>query len=240
MIDFQKFNKKSMSLTNHIELKNYLKTTEFLDFDSQEVQDFVEKYTKPQQTDVQKAVALYNAVRDGFFYNPYKLDLRRNGLKASTLLKRDYGYCVEKAVLLAAAARCVGIPSRLVFANVRNHIATEKLEIILQTNIMVFHGSTELFLEGKWVKATPAFNKTLCEKLNVAPLEFTGKEDSMFQEYDKKGRKYMEYLHQYGSFEDLPYNLFLAELAKYYGHLIGKNKNESEGLFIEFEGETLL
>ncbi len=93
------------------------------------------------------------------------------------------GHCIDKALLLAACARVLGIPSRLHFANVRNHIGTAKLEAMLGTDLLVFHGYTELFLEGRWVAATPAFNKELCAHLKVPPLEWDGRTDAIFQAY---------------------------------------------------------
>jgi len=104
-------------------MNEYLQPTEFLDFDNQTVKDFAEKNTVGATSDTEKAIKLYYAVRDSFQYNPYLLDLRREGLTASNLLTRNSGYCVEKAVLLAASARAVGVPSRLSFYIVRNHIA---------------------------------------------------------------------------------------------------------------------
>ncbi len=193
-------------------MKEYLQPTEFLDFDQKSVSEFAEQSAAGAKTDAEKAVALYYAVRDGFQYNPNILDLRRTGLKASDLLKRKRGYCVEKAVLLAASARAVNIPSRLSFYIVKNHIATEKLEKLLRKDYLVFHGAAEMFLDGRWLKTTPAFNKRLCDFLNVEPLEFDGRADSIFQEYDKSGNVFMKYLHDYGFFSDLPYDLYLEEL----------------------------
>ena len=109
-----------------------------------------------------------------------------------------------------------GIPARLHFANVRNHIGTEELERILGTDLLVFHGYTELFLEGRWVAATPAFNKELCEHLGVAPLEFDGREDSIFQQFDNAGGQFMEYVHDYGAFATIPYALMIGEWRKHY------------------------
>lgn len=199
--------------------EQYLQPAEFVNSDSEDVIAFAQKAVGDSTDPIEKAVKLYYAVRDGFNYNPYDIDLNTEAMKASALLKRNYGYCVEKACLLAAAARVVGIPSRLGFAKVRNHIATEKLEERLRTNVLVFHGFTELFLDGKWVKATPAFNKSLCIKLNVDSLEFNGKEDSVFQSYSKEGGQFMEYLHDYGTFPDIPRDLFISELKKHYPHI---------------------
>ena len=216
----------------------YLQPAEFINSDSEEVKLFSQKVIGNTTDPVEQAVKLYYAVRDGFNYNPYDLDLSREAMKASSLTKRNYGYCVEKACLLAACARTVGIPSRLGFARVRNHIATEKLEEILKTNVMVFHGYTELFLNGKWVKATPAFNKSLCVKLGVESLEFNGKEDSIFQPYNKEGSQFMDYLHDYGNFDDVPYELFISELKKHYPHLFESPSPLSSSISWRTEGEA--
>lgn len=199
--------------------EKYLKAGFYTDSNHPKVRAFAEKHFKTGDNAVQRAVKLYYAVRDGFLYNPYCLDFKEESLKASYLIDRDQGYCVEKAVILTAACRAAGLPARLGFAIVRNHIGTERLERFLKTDLLVFHGYTEVFLENKWVKATPAFNKALCDKLAVPPLDFNGHEDSVLQEYDRAGAKYMEYVHIYGSYFDLPYEEFISELRKYYGEL---------------------
>lgn len=201
------------------ELEKYLKPTYFADSNHPRVTEFARQHISETLSPREKAVKLYLAVRDGFYYNPYILDFKKESLKAGYLLSKKQAYCVEKAIMLAAVYRAANLPARLGFVVVRNHIGTEKLEKYLQTDKFVFHGYTDVFVEGKWVKATPAFNKALCDKLNVDVLEFDGKSDSVFQEYDKSGGRYMEYLHDYGKFDDLPYDLFLSELKKHYGHL---------------------
>jgi transglutaminase-like putative cysteine protease len=214
------------------ELEAYLKPGIFVNSDHPAVIKFARENTRETDNQTAKAVALYYKIRDTFQYNPYKLDLSREGMKASHLLTRDYGYCIEKANLLAACARTLVIPSRLGFAKVKNHIGANKLKKILKTDILVFHGYTELYLNNKWVKATPAFNKNLCNRLNVTPLGFNGKEDSIFQEYDKKGGKFMDYLHDYGTFSDIPYGLFISELKKHYPHMFEEFERKGERLVI--------
>lgn len=154
--------------------------------------------------DREKAVALYYAVRDEFRYDPYRIDLNPEAMKASALLARGYGFCIAKSVLLAAAARVQGIPARLGFADVRNHLTTERLRRSMGSDVFVYHGYAELFIEGGWVKATPAFNKALCERFGVAVLEFDGVHDSVFQPFDSQGNQYMEYLRDHGRYADLP------------------------------------
>ncbi len=215
-------------------MEKYLQPTEFLNYDDESVREFAVQNSVGATNEREKAVKLYYAVRDGFQYNPNILDLRREGLTASDLLKRNRGYCVEKAVLLAAVARVVNIPSRLSFYIVRNHIATDKLEQILKKNYLVFHGAAELFLDGKWLKTTPAFNKNLCKYIGVEPLEFDGRTDSIFQEFDKSGNVFMEYLHEYGAFDDLPYQLYLDELRKHYPHIFENQEYTNGDLVYDF------
>ena len=212
----------------------YLRPTEFLDSDESAVIQFAEQSTSGAKSVREKAAALYYAVRDGFHYDPYLLDLRREGLRASALLMRDRGYCVEKAVLLSASARAVGIPSRLSFYIVRNHIATGRLEQLLRTDHLVFHGAAEMLIDGEWRKATPAFNRKLCDFLGVAPLEFDGSGDSIFQEFDHSGGKFMEYLHEYGAFSDLPYDMYLAELKQHYPHVFENGSYTKGDLIYDF------
>ena len=215
-------------------MEQYLKSTEFLDSDSESVRAYAERHAGDAATDVERAVNLYYAVRDDFQYDPYVLDLRRDSMKASALLEKTRGYCVEKALLLAASARAVGIPSRLSFYIVRNHIATERLAKALEKDYLVFHGAAEMYLDGKWVKATPAFNKRLCDFLGVDPIEFDGKSDAIFQEYDRTGNVFMEYLHDYGPFDDMPYEMFLDELDKHYPHLTNNSRFVTEELVYDF------
>ena len=197
----------------------YLSPGTYVNSDHPDVMAFANRIVNAADGETEKAVKLYYAVRDGWRYDPYLLDLSPEAMKASALLQRDYGYCIEKAALLAAAARVCGIPSRLGFANVRNHIATGKLEALLETNLLVFHGYTELWLNNRWIKLTPAFNKSLCERLGVAPLEFNGVDDALFQQYTADGKQFMEYLHDYGTFPDIPRDMFIAELHKHYPNL---------------------
>jgi transglutaminase-like putative cysteine protease len=193
-----------------------LQASYFMDYDAPEVLAFAQKHTTNCTSDREKAVALYYAVRDGFWYNPYDLNFNKTGLKASNLVTRTSGYCVEKSNLMAACARAVGIPSRLSFYDVKNHIATEKLERILQTNVLVFHGAAEVWIDGRWLKITPVFNKALCQKLGVQPLEFDGESDAIFQAYTAEGAAFMEYIHDYGAFDEIPYDLMMASIAKAY------------------------
>lgn len=206
-------------------INEYLTPNEFVDSDHPAVLAYTERYCSlkdPPDSPERKrevAVALYYAIRDGFRYNPYQVSLDPKDYKASEVAQRTLergGHCIDKALLLAACARALGIPSRLHFANVRNHIGTSKLEEALGTDLLVFHGYAELFLEDRWVAATPAFNKELCEILRVPPLEWDGRSDSIFQAFSPDGTRFMEYVHDYGPFPGIPFELMLGEWKRHY------------------------
>lgn len=201
------------------QLRPYLESNRFCDSEHAAVIAYARQHAGPEADPVASAVHLYYAVRDGFRYNPWNVSLEPADFAASAMLGRDPergGHCIDKANLLAACARVLGIPSRLHFANVRNHIGTEELERKLGTDLLVFHGYVELHLNGHWVAATPAFNKELCAYLGVAPLEFDGRQDSIFQQYDATGGRFMEYVHDYGDFAEIPFDLMIAQWRRFY------------------------
>jgi transglutaminase-like putative cysteine protease len=197
-------------------MEKYLHPTYYIDSDHPEIVAFAEQHSQSGKTDTEKAIALYYAVRDTIRYNPYSIEFDKESMKASIILRRGHGYCVAKAVVLAACLRNQKIPARLGFADVKNHLNTERLKRLMGTDIFVYHGYTEIFLNGKWVKATPAFNIELCDNFNVRPLEFDGLTDSLLHPFDKSGNLHMEYVNEYGSFPDLPWDIILSELMKQY------------------------
>lgn len=212
------------------DLRPYLQATEFLDFHHPEVRAFAEITAENRATPVDKAVALYYAVRDQIRYDPYDLRYSRQAMRASSVLAKGSGYCVAKAVLLAALARQQGIPCRLGFADVTNHLSTTRLREKMGTDLFVFHGYVEMWLNQRWVKATPAFNLSLCEKFAVLPLEFDGHNDSIFHPFDQEGRRHMEYVRDRGSFADLPFDLmfsvYSATYPRFFEHFGGSQEGD--------------
>lgn len=197
-------------------MEEYLKPTRFIDFDDPSVAAFADEKAGQATDPVTRAVNLYYAVRDGIRYDPYAIDLSVEGLKASTTLKNGRGWCVAKAILLAACCRQQKIPARLGFADVKNHLSTERLRQQMQTDIFYWHGYTSIYLNGQWLKATPAFNIELCEKFALKPLEFDGRSDSIYHPFDLKGNRHMEYVRHRGEFADVPLEAIIETFQREY------------------------
>lgn len=217
------------------EQERYLRSTPIL-----EVND---KSTKELITDIdlskskkEQAVALYYKVRDGFIYNPYHLDLRPEALKSSTISKKSRAWCVEKSIVMATGLRALGIPSKLGYGIVINHIGVEKLTQALRREEIVFHGYVSAYIDGKWVKSTPAFDPLICKVSGVEPLEWDGEEDALFQAY-QGSQKFMEYTHFYGEFDDVPVDLMNAEMEKYYPHLFENEYNSRNFSFFHLKSK---
>jgi transglutaminase-like putative cysteine protease len=184
-------------------MSEYLKPGRFVDSDHPAVIAFSKEHSKGKG-DREKAVSLYYAVRDRIRYNPFQNFTLDDTYRASVCTEQGSGWCVPKAALLAACARAIGIPARVGYADVRNHITTPELTAKMGTDLFVFHGYTELLLEGSWVKATPAFNLSLCMRFRVKPLEFDGMADSLFHPFDEDNRRHMEYVRDRGTYDDVP------------------------------------
>lgn len=213
------------------DLRQYLSPTYYIESGHQAVIAFAADRSRGCRDDRERAVRLFYAVRDEIVYNPYCYTFEKEKFRASFVLEQGEGFCVHKAILLAAAARSQGIPCRLGFANVINHLSTKRMRELLKTDLFVFHGYNELYLDGRWVKATPAFNAALCEKFNILPLDFDGITDSIFHPFDREGKRHMEYVHNYGTFSDFPLELMQNEAITYYPHIaqyIGKYKTASD------------
>ncbi len=196
-----------------------LSPTATLDSDHPDVVAFARRHD-PGGSVRERAVALYYAVRDGFRYDPYRIDLSPRGMSASQVIANGYGWCVPKAALLAAVYRAAGIPARVGYADVRNHLSTERMRQVMQTDVFFWHGYTDVLIDGQWLKATPAFNVELCERFGLLPLEFDGTADSIYHPFDQAGNRHMEYVNQRGAFDDMPLEHIVADFQRHYPGMV--------------------
>ncbi|MBW2600225.1 MAG: transglutaminase family protein [Deltaproteobacteria bacterium] len=187
-----------------------------VDSDNPAVAKFARENSGDSTDPRKQAISIYYAVRDCIRYDPYVLDLSIDGLRASATLRAGRGWCVTKAILLAACCRSLGIPARLGFADIRNHLTTARMREAMKTDIFFWHGYTAIYLDGVWVKATPAFNVELCERFRIKPLDFDGRHDSIYHPFDLEGNKHIEYLRYRGEFTDVPLDQMLETFRREY------------------------
>jgi transglutaminase-like putative cysteine protease len=202
-----------------------LATTWFIDHDDPAVQAYAEQAAGRADDPTEQAIALFHRVRDGIRYDPYGITYDPQSFRASAVAGSGSNWCVPKSVLLVASARHLGIRARLGFADVRNHLTSEKLSATMGTDLFAWHGYAELLLPDpagdagatRWFKLSSAFNIELCQRFGVKVLEFDGTDDALMHPYDQAGNRHMEYVNQRGSFDDLPLDEMIADFREIYG-----------------------
>jgi transglutaminase-like putative cysteine protease len=198
-------------------MQRYLNCTYTIDCEEESVKEKAQILTMDQETTVDKAKALFYFVRDEIKYNPYVPLYTLEDNKASVTLQRGEGYCVQKAILLAALARASGIPTKLGFADIRNYILSKKLANAMRgKNLFIYHGYVAFYLDRRWVKATPAFDLKMCKKNRIIPVDFDGRSDAQFHRYNREGKLHIEYVQDHGYFDDLPWEGLLEARAGRY------------------------
>lgn len=198
--------------------------TYYINFDNEAVRDFSADRVRGAATDVDKAIKLFYAVRDEIRYDPYTLRFAPECFRASYTLEQKVGWCVQKGVLMTAVSRAAGLSARVGYADVRNHLTSPRLMDLMGTDIFSYHGYVEIFLDGRWVKATPVFDKYLCERFKVVPQEFDGAKDSLFQQFDAIGRRHMEYVKDHGAYDDLPLKEIVDDFTWRYPKYVERQK----------------
>ncbi len=184
----------------------YLQPTKFFDFNKKFVRDKAFEITEGLETEKEKAIALFYWVRDEIKYNmhTYIPSIKAN-FKASVTLRRKNGFCVSKSVLLSSFARAIGIPASIHLVDLINHKISQKIIDFMRTNVMHYHGYSELYLNNKWVKLTPSFDPKTALKGGFIPMvEFDGENDAVFAVYDNEGKLFGEYVMDRGIHADLP------------------------------------
>jgi transglutaminase-like putative cysteine protease len=201
-------------------MDDHLAAGDFIDSNAPPVIAFAQAATTEAKGDLDKVLRLYRAVRDGILYDPYVDCSDPENFRASGVLAAGRAFCIGKAALLAAAARAVGVPARVGYADVRNHLTSPRLYELIRTDVFIWHSYADLCPAGRWVKATPAFDKALCERVGLEPLDFDGRSDSLFHPFDPAGRRHMEYLQDRGAFADVPFATIVADFRNTYPALM--------------------
>ncbi|WP_103867462.1 transglutaminase family protein [Aquimarina sp. I32.4] len=204
---------------------DYLASSYFFDFDSDEIQNLITEFKTDSLSDKEKTKRLYIKVRDSWRYDPYNFRLSKENFKASKITLKAKGHCIEKSIILIACLRALKIPARLHLGKVKNHIGVEKLTKKFGTNELTPHGMVNVYLNNKWLKLSPAFNKSMCKICNVSPLEFDGENNSFLQEFNNQGNLFMEYLDDYGHFEDVPLEFIRNNVKAHYPHFFDNKGN---------------
>jgi ubiquinone/menaquinone biosynthesis C-methylase UbiE len=149
-------------------LDEFLKETEFCDYNNQSITRLSDNIVSGLKTDREKAVAIFNWVRDNI---KYRVGLWQQ--KASQTVKEGFGTCTNKANLVVALLRLNNIPAGygmlrtkgqhyigpIVLKVLRNHVAYVSTHIYAGAN-----------LGGRWIKCDPSADHELSRRtISVNP-----------------------------------------------------------------------
>jgi len=212
----------------------FLAPARYVDSDAPTIIAFAQAAAGEDGDALARVLRLYRAVSDDIIYDPY-VDLSDPAnFRASGVLAAGRAFCIGKAALLAAACRVIGVPARVGYADVRNHLSSPRLTEHMGTDVYVWHSYADILIDGAWVKATPTFNSTMCRRIGLEPLAFDGRSDSLLHPYDSSGRLYMQYLTDRGTYADVPYDAIMAAFRAHYPALMARH-----GLAGDFQAEVI-
>jgi transglutaminase-like putative cysteine protease len=216
------------------EARLYLAPGDYVDSDHPSIRARADEIMRAHATPQARAAAAYLVAREIRYGYVDHADMEV--YRASSVLAAGYGYCVGKAAVFAALCRACGVPARVAFADVTNHLSTERLSSGMGTNVFAWHGFTEIMLDGKWLKASPTFNASLCARYDVAPLAFDGTADALLQAFDSQGKTFMRYERMRESFHDVPAKFLRDEMDRLYPEL--RRTDALKGRTMEQDLET--
>jgi transglutaminase-like putative cysteine protease len=189
--------------------EKYLRPTPAIDCDNESIKRKAEELTEGKDNAAEKAKSLFYFVRDEIKYNLLVPSDKPECYRASRILETREGFCVQKAVLMAALARAVYIPARLHLAAIRNHLASDKLRGLMGGNVFPTHGYNELYIEDKWVKVAPTFDLKMCQQNRFIPVEFDGRHDAILPSHNLDGKPHIEYVEDRGIYDDLLFDTII-------------------------------
>ena len=140
-------------------MEEYLRTSRLVDLNSEIVMETTNRVIKDARTPREAAIKIFYFVRDEIKYKFVAIPLG----KASTVVKTRTGQCTAKTVLIVAMLRAANIPARFHFADLRTEFV-KGLESHLIYKIMprtIGHAYAEVYLDDKWIKIDPIFDKEL-------------------------------------------------------------------------------
>ncbi|OLS22386.1 MAG: hypothetical protein HeimC2_29660 [Candidatus Heimdallarchaeota archaeon LC_2] len=198
-------------------MQEYLRETEFFDVNSKFIQDTIRNLELDGLSDIEVAKKLFYHVRDSIRYSIKPVNLEKITYTASHVLQQERSFCIPKAIALGTLARAAGIPSRIHFVDFINHRLSDDLQKMWGTKVMAAHCYTELYLDNKWVKATPALDKAICDRHNFKTVEFDGYTDALLHKVDRSGNPHAEYIKDRGTQSDMSLRLVAEVFNEVYG-----------------------
>jgi hypothetical protein len=108
---------------------------------------------------------------------------------------------------------------------------------VMKTNLFSCHGYGKLYIGGKWVKATLAFDLVTFQEKRIRPVEFDAEHDAIFHAHNLDGELHIEYVRESGCFYGVPVDVILDNWGQVYpfesldciGHYLKEGREQEKG-----------
>ena len=135
----------------HLSLEKCLKSTAHAQSNDPSIKALAKKITKGATSKYEKAVRIFNWVRDNIDYSFY-YNTKYGAVKT---LKKNTGNCVDIYHLLVALSRAAGIPARYV------HVTAE-----FASGNVYGHVFAQVYIKGKWYNLDASNNRNFFNVIN--------------------------------------------------------------------------
>jgi transglutaminase-like putative cysteine protease len=163
----------------------------------------------------ERAARLFDHVRNDVRYE-FMAKFTPDDYLASRILEANQGFCVQKAVLLAALGRAAEIPTAIVLCDMRDHALPEKVIRAIGTNVMYHHGLNAFHIDGAWLTVDASLDPKFLDKKRYPHTAFHGTADALLAATTTDGARAAEYVTFHGRYADLPFEQTTAAFTAGY------------------------
>lgn len=146
--------------------ENNVRPTNYCDYTHPVIKELADSFKDTSKNQTELIQSVFEYVRDTYLFG---VDLVK--VKASETVKKGYGACWNKAILLISILRYYHIPSRLIRYGMKRDFQKPFTGLsYLFMNNPFYHCLVEAFVDGRWIKLDPTVDRKLYEAL-YAPLD---------------------------------------------------------------------
>jgi transglutaminase-like putative cysteine protease len=195
--------------------------TDVIDSADEAVRALAQRYSADAADEPGRVRALFDWVRDEIRYDMGPVLGERRDWTASLTLRRGYGFCQQKALLLAAMLRAIDVPAGIGIEQLLDHKIPPHFAAYMGGRHIPLHGYTLAFVSGRWQRIDATLDTALCERKRYRVVQYAPGSDRLLPETDLAGEPHVEHVGVVGEWADLPDDIVAATLDLPYLHDAG-------------------
>lgn len=196
----------------------FLGATDVIDSDSAVIRSLAHELACDAVDEPGSVKAIFDWVRDEIRYDMGPMLSDRRDWTASVTVRRGYGFCQQKAVLLAALLRARGTPAGIAVELLLDHKIPPHFAAHMGGQEIPLHGYTTVFVDGRWQRIDSTLDRMLCQRNGYRLVEYAAGADQLLPSTDLAGEPHFDHLGELGQWADVPDQVVSATLELPYLH----------------------